>query len=107
MTGGLPTINPNNYEDQLFHNNEKMQSVLESLFPELKLPYDAVFQLLSFLQETQINPGILPHVIRGIYNLNIGSGKGQVIVHVQSGITNVQTREQNDNIPLNLEDDKR
>lgn len=103
---GLPTINPQNYDEQLFHNNEKMQKMLESLFPELKLPYDAVFQLLSFLEETQVNAGILPHVIRGIYNLKIGTGKGQVIIHVQSGITNVQTREQNDNIPITFEKDE-
>lgn len=100
---GLPTINPNSYEEALFHNNEKMQSLLQTMFPELKLPYDAVFQILSFLQETQVNPGILPHVIRGIYNLKVGTGKGQVIIHVQNTITNVQTREQNDNIPVSID----
>lgn len=103
MTKGLPTINPLEYTDQLFNNNEKMQKILESLFPELKVPYDSVFQILSFLEETNINPGILPQVIRALYNLNVGTGKGQVIIHVQSGITNVQTREQNDNQSLIFE----
>ena len=105
MTNGLPTINPNNYDDALFHNNEKMQKMLSTLFPELHLPYDAVFQLLSFLQETQVNAGILPHVIRGIYNLKVGTGKGQVIVHVQNTITNVQTREQSENVPITIENE--
>lgn len=100
---GLPTINPLEYEDQLFNNNEQMQKLLEQLFPELRVPYDSIFQILSFLQETNINPNIIPRVIRGIYNLNAGTGKGQVIVHVQSGITNVQTREQDDNLPLVVE----
>lgn len=103
---GLPTINPNNYEEALFHNNEKMQNLLNTLFPNLSIPYDAVYQIMSFLEETQINPGILPHVIRGIYNLKVGTGKGQVIVHVQNTITNVQTRENNDNIPLLIENEK-
>lgn len=103
MSKGLPTVNPGDYDNQLFNNNEKMQKLLETLFPELRVPYDSVFQIISFLQETQINPGILPRVIRGIYNLNAGTGKGQVIVHVSAGITNVQTREQDENLPLVIE----
>ncbi len=106
---GLPTINPDNYDDQLFNNNEKMQKMLNQLFPELHVPYDAVFQILSYLADTKINALILPHVIRGIYNLQLGTGKGQVIVHVRSGVSNVQVQEQNDPLSVfrdNLESNK-
>ena len=75
-----------------------MQSLLNQLFPNLLVPYDVIFQILSYLEETQINSLILPHVIRGIHNLRIGTGRGQVIIHVQSGVTNVQTRENNEPI---------
>ena len=98
MSKGLPTINPNNYDDQLFHNNVEMQKILDSLFPELKMPYDSVYKILSYLAETNINATILPYVIRGINNIIIGTGKGQVIVHVRGNITNVQNRESNDDI---------
>lgn len=94
----LPTINPDKYEDQLSVNNEKMQKMLDALFPELKVPYDAVYQILAYLQETKVNSLILPYVVRGIYNISVGTGKGQVIVHVKNNVTNVQTREQNDDI---------
>jgi hypothetical protein len=94
----LPTIQAQDYDTQLSINNEKMQQLLVTLFPEMNLPYDAVFQILSYLQETKINSQILPYVIRGIYNISIGTGKGQVIVHIKNNITNVQTRENNDDI---------
>ena len=94
----LPTIDAERFDVQNAVNNEKMQKLLETLFPEVKVPYDAVFQILAFLEETKVNSLILPHVIRGIYNISVGTGKGQVIVHVKNNITNVQTREQNDDI---------
>lgn len=100
MSNSLPTINPDNYESQHSYNNEKMQKLLETLFPELKVPYDTIFQILSYLQDTGVNGMILPQVIRGIYNLHIGSGEGQVIVHVKNGVTNVQNRENNKEVEL-------
>ena len=95
MSKGLPTINPKLYDDQLFNNNERMQGLLETIFPNLLIPYDIVYRIIAYLEETQINGMILPDVIRAIYNLHIGSGEGQVVIHVRSGITNVQLREQN------------
>lgn len=94
----LPTIQAQDYQTQLSVNNEKMQQLLIALFPEMRLPYDSIFQILSYLQDTKVNAQILPYVIRGIYNISIGTGKGQVIVHIKNNITNVQTRENNDDI---------
>lgn len=100
---GLPTINPDKYEDVLAHNNEQVQKLLEQLFPDLRIPYDVIYQTLSYLQETKVNGLILPRVIRGIYNLTVGTGKGQVIVHVRNNVTNIQTREQDDDVETKIE----
>jgi len=93
----LPTIN-DSYESQITVNNQKMQELLKTLFPDLAVPYDAIYQMLSYIQDTKINAQILPHVVRGIYNIIIGTGKGQVIIHIRNNVTNVQTRENNDDI---------
>ena len=100
MNKSLPTINPKSYDDQLFHNNIKMQSLLEQLFPTLFLPYDSIFRLLSYLEETQINAMILPQIIRAIYNISVGTGEGRVVIHIKGGITNIESRENNE--PLNI-----
>ena len=102
MSKGLPTINADSYFEQSAHNNDQMQKLLETLFPEIKVPYDSIYQFLDYLQETKVNAQILPHVIRGVYNLSIGTGQGQVIIHVKGNITNVQTREQNEDLETKL-----
>ncbi len=94
----LPTIQQDNYELEKDNNNDKIGELFDQLFPELTLPKGEIYQILSYLQETKINAQLLPRVIRGVYNLTLGTGKGQVIIHVQGDVVNVQTRESDEEI---------
>lgn len=93
-------MNPDleDYNSQLTINNEKMEGLLKAMFPDLNVPYEDIYQILLFLEETHVNAAILPRVIRGIYNIMIGTGRGQVLVHVEPININVSTREQSDEI---------
>ena len=110
----LPTIIE--YQGQLEHNNLQAEILLKSIFPGLKVPYeqvvgilqlleaveldpllvpfDVIVRTLAYIQETKVNAELLPHVIRGVHNIRIGTGKGQVIIHVDKETSNVQIREQ-------------
>ncbi len=94
----LPTVKE--IQEALYSDQDRanQKQLFGLLFPDLNLAYDEVFQILSFLQETKVNAQVLPRVIRGVHNLSIGTGKGQVIVHVQRETINVQVREQDDDI---------
>lgn len=94
----LPTVDLEDYNTQLAINNQKMEGMLKALFPDLQIPYEDVYQILLFLEETQVNGAVLPKVIRNIHNIVIGTGKGQVIVHVQGDMVNVSMREQDEEI---------
>lgn len=94
----LPTIDLEDYNQQLSINNQKMEGLLKAMFPDLGVPYEDVYQILLFLEQTQVNSEVLPKVIRGIHNIVIGTGKGQVIVHVQEQMTNVSVREQDEEV---------
>ena len=94
----LPTIDPYDYHQVENHNDEKVAQMFNALFPELNIPHEAIFQILSYLQETQVNAMILPRVIRGVHNIMLGTGRGQVIVHVQKDIANVSVRENDEEI---------
>lgn len=89
----LPTVDLEDYNQQLAINNAKMETLLKAMFPDLNLPYDDIYRILLFLEETQVNSEVLPKVIRGIHNITIGTGRGQVIVHVQEDKVNVSLRE--------------
>lgn len=93
MTISLPTIDPYDYHQVEDANNKKALEMFEALFPELRVPVNSVFQIISFLQETQVNAMILPRVIRGIYNISLGTGEGDVIIHVRKDIVTMETRE--------------
>ena len=82
------------YNAQLKINNQKMETLLIAMFPDLAIPYEDVYRILLFLEETQVNAEVLPRVIRGVHNIVIGTGVGQVTVHVNKGLTNVTVREQ-------------
>lgn len=97
MTTPLP-VDLEDYNTQLSINNEKMEGLLKAMFPDLLIPYDDVYQILIHLEETGVNPQVLPKVIRNIHNIVIGTGKGQVIVHVQGELTNVSMREQDEEL---------
>lgn len=92
----LPTIDLEDYNTQLSINNEKMEGLLRAMFPDMQIPYEDIYQILLFLEETKVNAAVLPRVIRSIHNIVIGTGKGQVIVHVQGELTNVSMREQDE-----------
>jgi hypothetical protein len=98
----IPTVQQDyqDYDSQLEVNNKQAEKLLGQLFPDLKLPKEDIFNILSYLQETKINAQILPRVIRGVYNLTIGTGKGQVIIYVKGETVNVQTRETGEDIHL-------
>ena len=94
----LPTISQGIFDIESKNNNVKAASLLGTIFPELSTPLDCVFEILAFLGETQVNPRILPKVIRGVNNILIGTGKGQVIVHVSKETMNVSVRESDSEI---------
>lgn len=89
----LPTIDQTDYYNQLNNNNKKMQELFNQMFPDLSVPHEFIFQMLQFLNETKVNAQILPRVIRGVNNILLGTGKGQVIVHVCKETMNVSIRE--------------
>src|SRR5437762_1284005 len=93
-------MNPDleDYNTQLAINNQKMEGLLKAMFPDLLIPYADVYNILTFLEQTQVNAEVLPKVIRGIHNIVIGTGKGQVIVHVQQDMVNVSMKEQDEEI---------
>ena len=93
-----PIIDLEDYNTQLAINNQKMEGMLKALFPDLNVPYEDIYQILLFLEQTQVNAAVLPKVIRNIHNIAIGTGKGQVIVHVQGELTNVSMREQDEEV---------
>lgn len=90
------------YDEQLKVNNAQMEALLKQLFPDLEVPYRELYNILSFLEETQVNPQVLPKVIRGVHNIEIGTGKGQVVVHVQQETVNVSIREQDEEVKTKI-----
>jgi hypothetical protein len=103
----LPTI-VDAYQTERANNDTKVISLFKSLFPETPVPYEYIFDLVRFLEETRVNARVLPEVIRGIHNLVIGTGNGQVIVHVHTdkmsndSSMNVQIREQGDELSVKI-----
>lgn len=94
----LSTLDLEDYNNQLAINNQKMEGLLRAMFPDMEIPYEDIYQILLFLEETKVNAQIVPKVIRGIHNIVIGTGKGQVIVHVQGELMNVSMREETEGI---------
>lgn len=92
----LPTIEQEPYMIERSNNDKKIAEIFTQLFPDTPVPYEYIFDVVRLLEQTKVNARILPEVIRGIYNLRVGDHKGQVIVHVQKELTNVQIRENSD-----------
>jgi hypothetical protein len=68
-------------------NNGQFGELLRKLDPELYLIHIA-------LKESNVNPLILPHIIRTIGNLAIGTGYGKVQIFMQARvITNIKPEE--------------
>ena len=96
MTKSLPTISQMGYKAEADNNNGQIEVVFRQFFPsfpQFSIPFEDVINILSYLEETGVNPQILPRVIRGIKNITLGSGEGEVIVHVKRDIVSVEARE--------------
>lgn len=93
MIKSLPTIEQDPYTTERTVNDQKIIGIFSQLFPDTPVPYEYIFDMVRLLETTKVNARILPEVIRGIYNLRSSDHKGQVIVHVQRELTNVQIRE--------------
>lgn len=97
---GLPTIkDPTDYDQQMEHNNAQAAQLFAVIFPDIPEPMIYhVAKIVSYLSETKVNPDLLPRVIRGVNNILIGTGRGQVIIHVSPTTTNVSVRETDEEI---------
>jgi len=80
------------------NNSQKMEELFNTVFPDITIPCGYIYEILKYLEETSVNAKVLPKVIRGVNNLLIGTGKGQVIVHVNKNIMNVSVRENDEEI---------
>lgn len=100
----LPTIEQDPYTIERTNNDAKIAQLFSSLFPDTPVPYEFIFDLVRMLETTKVNARILPEVIRGIYNLKTSERRGQVIIHVQKGLTNVQIRENSETMQTMMDD---
>ena len=103
----LPTIEQDPYIVERTNNDAKITALFASLFPDTPVPYEFIFDMVRMLETTKVNARILPEVIRGIYNLRISDRRGQVIIHVQKGLTNVQIRENSETMHTMMEEDEK
>lgn len=92
-----------NYLLEKDNNDERVAELFSTLFPDISedLVYD-IAKIASYLQETKVNPELIPRVVRGVHNILIGTGKGQVILHVQKTMTNVSVRETDEEINTSM-----
>lgn len=94
MSKSLPTISdPTQYDQQLANNNQVLETLLDQLFPNLTIPHENVYQILQYLDQTTVNPEILPRVIRSVQNIILGTGQGEVLIHVRNDVMTVEARE--------------
>lgn len=59
------------------NNEEQLAQILKTLDPNL-------YMIKVALQETQVNPEIIPRIIRSLGNLNVGTGYGVIEIIVRS-----------------------
>lgn len=100
MTKSLPTIDPVSNDD--LHNIEQASQIFMTLFPDMGPRVNEMLQIMSYIEQTHVNPQVLPRVVRGIHNLMIGTGYGQVILHVKGDNVNVQIRETDGDLKTTL-----
>lgn len=105
MTKSLPTIEQDPYTLERTVNDAKITQLFASLFPDTPVPYEFIFDVVRLLESTKVNAKILPEVIRGIHNLRVSDHRGQVIIHVQKDLTNVQIRENSETMSTLMEDE--
>jgi hypothetical protein len=90
LMNSLPTTT---YDQEKENNDKQMQKIMEQIFPGVSVPYEFIYQIITFITETGVNAQILPKVIRGVYNVSIGTGQGQIVIHVNGDKVNVSVRE--------------
>lgn len=88
-----------NYQVQSEENNKQIVQMFSVLFPNItRVPYDDLYNILSYLDQTSVNPQVLPRVIRSVQNIMIGTGQGEVLVHVRGETLTVEARERDGSI---------
>lgn len=99
----LPTVIDNSFLAEQDTNGQRVTQMFALLYPDIddRLVYD-IAKIASYLQETKVNPELIPRVIRGVHNILIGTGKGQVILHVQKTMTNVSVRETDEEMKTSM-----
>lgn len=102
----LPTIEQEPYLVERTNNDAKISQLFASLFPDALVPYEYIFDVVRLLETTRVNARLLPEIIRGISNLRTSGHRGQVIIHVQKELSNVQIRENTDTMGTLTEDDE-
>ena len=95
------------YEDNAIDDNnaKKMDELFSKVFPDIHVPTGYIYEILKYLEISDVNAKVLPKVIRGVNNLLIGTGRGQVIVHVNDTIMNVSIRENDEEIKTKQNDE--
>lgn len=78
----------NNQEEQ---NRQQFLEVLRKFDPELYL-------IKVALEETGLNPGIIPRIIRSIGNLAFGTGYGRIQIFMQARTVSQVKSEESDEI---------
>lgn len=102
----MPTIDQDPYTLERTTNDAAMTKLFAQLFPDTPVPYAFIFDVVKSLEVSKVNARILPEVIRGISNLNTSERRGQVIVHVQKGLVNVQIRENSETMSTVMEEEE-
>ena len=68
-------------------NNENLLGVIQKLDPQL-------YMIKIALDETGIDPFIIPHIIRTLGNLTLGPGYGQIQIYMKAKIvTSIESTE--------------
>lgn len=79
-------------------NLEQYWDVIRKLDPELYL-------IKCALKETQINPMILPRIIRSLFNMAVGTKYGVIRIFMQGGVVTQVKGEESDNVNLRAVDE--
>ncbi len=101
----LPTIEQDPYVLERSTNDTKIIQLFSQLFPDTPVPYEYIFDMVRLLEQTKVNARILPEVILGVSNIVSNKKTGQVIVHVQKELTNVQIRQNSESIKTVIGDE--
>jgi len=105
IMSSLPTIEQDPYLVERSNNDAKIIQLFSQLFPDTPVPYEYIFDVVRLLETTRVNARILPEVIMGIANISQNKQVGQVIVHVQKDLTNVQIRQNSETVKTFIEEE--